>query len=150
MDFVDDDGLEVGEEGLGGGLGEEDGEGFGGGEEDVWGGVALFLAAGAGGVAGAGVYGDGERHVGDGGGEVAGDVGGEGFEGGDVDCVERGGGAGVSEGDEGGEEAGEGFAAACGGDEEDVLAGLGGGEEGELVGAGGPGAGGEPGGEGFW
>ena len=146
VDLVDDDVLEVGEEG--GGLAEEDGEGFRGGEQNVRRGFALGAAAGGGGVAGSGVDGDGQRHFGDRRGEVAGDVCGEGFEGGDVEGVQGGGLPGVGEGDEGGEEAGEGFAAAGGGDEEDVFAGVGGLQQGELVGAGGPGAGGEPGGEG--
>ena len=128
-------------------VGEHQGEGFGGGEQDVRRVDALAGAGGGLGVAGAVLDADGEGHLGEGGAEVAADVGGERLQRGDVEGVQAGG-RGGAELDEGGEEAGEGLAAAGRGDEEG--GGVGGAvEEGELVGVRGPAAAGEPAGEGL-
>ena len=148
VNLVDDDGAQAGEKGGSVGLGEEEGEALGGGEEDV--GRVGFQAGAAvlGGVAGAGLDGDGELHLVYRGEQVAGDVGGEGLEGGDVEGVQAEGG-GLGEFDQAGQEAGERLAAAGGGDEEGAVAGAGGVDHRELVGARRPAAVGEPGGEWF-
>ena len=106
VDFVDDDRVEVGKESFGALLGEEDGQALGGRQQDVGRGVALPAAVVGAGVAGAGVDADGQVHLLDRDGQVARDVGGQGFQGTHVEGVEAGGVAGGCQVDQAGEEAG--------------------------------------------
>ncbi len=130
------------------GQGEHHGEALGRGEQHLRRTLALAAAAVGGRVAGAGLDGDRQAHLGHGREQVAGDVGGERLQRADVERVQAGG-RGLRQRDQAGEKAGERLAAAGGGDQERALAGRGGGEDGELVRTRGPAAGGEPGGEGF-
>ena len=91
VDLVDDDAGEGGEDRRGLLVGEHQGEGFGGGQQDVRRVDALAGAGGGLGVAGAVLDADGEVHLGEGGGEVAADVGGERLQRRDVEGVQAGG-----------------------------------------------------------
>jgi hypothetical protein len=144
VDLVHDDAVEGCEERGGVGEGEQDGQAFGSGEQQMGWRDLLARAAIGGGVAGAGLDGDGQAHVLDRAGQVAGDVGSQGFQRGDVDGVEAGAWV-VRQVDEAREEAGEGLAAAGGGDQQDAVVCFRCIQHGELVGAGGPALVGEPG-----
>jgi len=104
---------------------DEDTEAFWCGEKDVGWGSFLTGAAVGRGIAGSSLDGDVQTHVLDGAGQVAGDVGGEGFQWADVERVEVGTGI-RGEIDEAGEEAGQGLAAAGRGDQQDAFARSGG------------------------
>lgn len=134
VDFVDDDAAEMGEKAESIVVREEEQEGFWGGEQDVWRGEALAGAVLRGCIAAAGFDADVDADIGDGGGEVARDVGAQGFERADINCVQAAA-AGLGERDEAGEEAGHGLAGAGGGDEEGVFAAGRGVQHGGLVGA---------------
>lgn len=132
VDFVDDDRFKACEHCVGLGVGQQQGEAFGGGEQDVRriGTLAgLFVGAG---VAGAGFDSDGEFCFGDGCQQIALNIDGQGFEGADVEGVQAFA-RGCGECGEGGEEASECFASAGGGNEQRMLARTGGGEHGKLV-----------------
>jgi hypothetical protein len=88
MQFVDHNPLEGLEDFRRVFVGQQEREAFGRGEQDMRRVGALAAALGVGGVAGAIFDADGQACAFDGGAEVAADVGGEGFEGRDVEGVE--------------------------------------------------------------
>ena len=152
MDLVQDHAAQVAEILARALPGAEQGELFGCGEEDVGRRGALALALGLARVAGATLDGDGQAHLGDGDLQIARHVHGQRLQGRDVEGVHAAagrvvGGRPVRQLDQARQEAGQGLAAARGGDEEGVLALPGGVDHGELVGARAPAAGGEPVGE---
>ena len=141
VDFVDDDPLQAFEHPRRIFVCQEEGKAFGGGQQNVGRVGALAAALGVGGVAGTVLDPDRQVRTLDWAAQVAADVGGQGFEGRDVEGVEAGCGGGQF--GEGGQETGESFAAAGGGDQK------GGGVSGEaqhvkLVGVEGPALGVEP------
>ena len=148
VDFVDDHPGEAAEDARRLLVGEHQGEGLRRRQQDVRRVDALAGTLGGPGVAGAVLDPDRQAHLGDGGAEVAADVGGERLERRDVEGVEAGG-RGGPELDQARQEARQRLAAAGRGDEQRCGV-CGPGEKRELVGMGLPAAPGEPAGEGFW
>ncbi len=149
MQLIDDDGAKRAEQLRRVRMRQHQRDLFRGGEQNVGRQHALTCAASRRRIAGTSLERDGQSHLRHRPGEVAGDVGGERFQGRDIEGVDRAAGAifPCVESDEAREEAGQGLAAAGRGDQQRVAPGLRKLQQGKLVRAWAPAPGCEPGGK---